>query len=150
MNARTWIVRIGGGLAALLIVAQAVPYGRDHANPPVRAEPAWDSPKTAELFARACADCHTNETEWPWYSNVAPVSWLVQHDVEEGRAEFNASEMDRPQKEAHEAAEVVAEGEMPMPIYAWMHGHARLTDAERSALVAGLRATFGGEEARDG
>ncbi len=142
---KTWILRIGAGLAALLLLAQLVPYGRAHTNPAVRAEPTWDSPKTRELFGRACADCHSNQTEWPWYSHVAPVSWLVQHDVEEGRGKLNVSEWDRPQDEAGEAAEAMQEGEMPMPIYTWMHGHARLTDAERAALIAGLQATFGSE-----
>ena len=61
---------------------QFVPYGRDHDNPEVTNTVAWDSPRTAELFDPACADCHSNETDWPWYSNVAPVSWLVQSDGE--------------------------------------------------------------------
>lgn len=145
MNATAWTVRIGVALAALALVAQAVPYGRDHTNPVVRREPTWDTPKTRELFVRACSDCHSNETAWPWYSHIAPVSWLVQHDVAAGRAEFNVSEWDRPQEEAGEAAAEVREGEMPMAIYAQMHAHARLTDAERAALIAGLRATFGEE-----
>lgn len=145
MNATAWIVRIAAGLGALALVAQAVPYGRDHTNPVVRREPTWDTPRTRELFGRACSDCHSNQTSWPWYSQVAPVSWLVQHDVAEGRAAFNVSEWDRPQEEAGEAAEEVQEGEMPMAIYAQMHAHARLTAAERAALIAGLRATFGEE-----
>ncbi|MCJ7766385.1 MAG: heme-binding domain-containing protein, partial [Thiovulaceae bacterium] len=76
-------------LALLLI--QIVPYGREHANAPVVAEPQWDTPETRALFFRACADCHSNETKWPWYSNVAPVSWMVQYDVNEGREKFNVS-----------------------------------------------------------
>ena len=63
-----------------------VPYGRDHVNPPVGAEPSWDSPETRALARQACFDCHSNETEWPAYSTVAPVSWLIQHDVSEGAA----------------------------------------------------------------
>jgi hypothetical protein len=59
-------------------------YGRDHSNPPVRIEPRWDRARTRELAVRACFDCHSNQTRWPWYSHVAPISWLVQHDVEEG------------------------------------------------------------------
>lgn len=146
MNKTRWIIRAGAALAALALVAQAVPYGRDHTNPAVRSEPAWDSPRTRELAARACFDCHSNEVAWPWYSHVAPVSWLVQYDVEQGRAAFNVSEWDRPQEEAGEAAEEVEEGEMPMFLYTVMHGHARLTDGERAALITGLRATFGGAE----
>jgi mono/diheme cytochrome c family protein len=73
------------GLLVLVAAAQLVPYGRDHDNPPVAAEPTWDTPTTRELARRACFDCHSNETQWPWYSNIAPLSWLIQRDVEEGR-----------------------------------------------------------------
>ncbi len=71
-------------LLSVLVLIQVVPYGRDHANPPVRAEPAWNSARTRELAVRACFDCHSNETIWPWYSNLAPASWLVQRDVKKG------------------------------------------------------------------
>jgi mono/diheme cytochrome c family protein len=135
------------GLVALigtLLVIQLVPYGRDHTNPPVVAEPAWDSAHTRELAVRACFDCHSNETVWPWYSNVAPMSWLVQRDVDEGRETLNFSEWDRPQ-EAEEAAETVREGSMPPSQYLLTHPEARLSDAELSALAAGLAATLGDE-----
>ena len=66
------IVAVGG-----FLLIQLVPFGRDHTNPPVVQEPKWDSPATRELAKRACFDCHSNETVWPWYSNIAPVSWLV-------------------------------------------------------------------------
>jgi mono/diheme cytochrome c family protein len=131
------------GGVALAAAIQLVPYGRDHSNPPVTAEPQWDSAATRDLAKRACFDCHSNETVWPWYSNVAPVSWLVQHDVNEGREHLNFSEWDKPQKEADEAAEAVREGEMPLPIYLPTHPEARLTDAEKQALIAGLEATIG-------
>lgn len=65
-----------------------VPYGHDHTNPPVTAEPSWDSPRTRELFFTACKDCHSNESHWPWYASVAPASWLVYRDVAEGRSNF--------------------------------------------------------------
>lgn len=133
------------GLLALAAVIQLVPFGRDHTNPPVTGEPAWDSPATRELAKRTCFDCHSNETEWPWYSNVAPVSWLVQRDVNEGREKLNFSEWDRPQKHADEAAKEVREGEMPMWIYLPTHPEARLTDTEKQQLIAGLEATFGTE-----
>lgn len=135
------------GLAVLLggfLVIQVVPYGRDHDNPPVVAEPSWDSAQTRELAARACFDCHSNETVWPWYSNVAPVSWLVQRDVDEGREELNYSEWNRPQ-EGDESAETVIEGSMPPRSYLLTHADARLTDAELAELVDGLVATLGGE-----
>jgi hypothetical protein len=58
----------------VFVAIQLVPYGRDHTNPPVTAEPRWDSPQTRTLAVSACFDCHSNETAWPWYTNVAPFS----------------------------------------------------------------------------
>lgn len=133
------VVIVGG-----LLVIQLVPYGRAHENPAVVAEPSWDSPQTRELAVRACFDCHSNETVWPWYSNVAPFSWLVQRDVEEGREHLNYSEWNRPQ-EGDESAETVHEGSMPPNYYLWTHSEARLTDAELATLADGLEATFGSE-----
>jgi hypothetical protein len=131
------------GSVVFFALIQLVPYGRDHRNPPVRREPAWDSPRTRELAVRACFDCHSNQVRWPWYSDVAPVSWLIQHDVDEARSELNFSEWDRPQEEADEAGEEVAEGEMPLWSYRLAHPEARLSDRERRELVAGLDATVG-------
>lgn len=135
-------------LAGLVLLIQLVPYGRDHANPPVVREPAWDSPRTRELAVRACFDCHSNETRWPWYSHVAPISWGVQWDVEEGRRILNFSEWDRPYEEAPESADTVIEGEMPPWYYAIMHPPSKLSPDEEVDLVRGLRATLGsaGEE----
>jgi hypothetical protein len=127
----------------LLVVAQAIPYGRSRTNPPIVAEPRWDSPMTRALARRACFDCHSNETQWPPYSRIAPVSWLVARDVQEGRAVLNFSEGQRPQEEAGEAAQKVTEGEMPVRFYTLVHPEARLSDAERAALARGLAATLG-------
>jgi hypothetical protein len=142
MLRKTLLALLGLGLAI-----QLVPYGRDHANPGVAGEPAWAAAGTRALFFRACKDCHSNETEWPWYASVAPASWLVQHDVGEGREHFNVSEWGRPQKnEGDEAAEMVREGEMPPWFYRPAHPEAWLSDAERQALIDGLVATFGDDE----
>lgn len=144
------ILRWTGGLVlGLLIIIQFVPYGRNHTNPPVRQEPAWDSPQTAALARRACFDCHSNQTVWPWYSNIAPVSWLVLRDVDEGRSKLNFSEWDLPQKEADEAAEEVQEGKMPPWFYLPAHPQARLSTQEKQALIRGLQATTGSNESRD-
>jgi len=130
------------GIAVVAVGIQALPFGRDHTNPPVGQEPDWDSPETRELARRACFDCHSNETEWPWYSNVAPVSWLIQRDVTEGRGHLNFSEFDKPQRHADDAAELTREQEMPLPSYIPFHSEAKLTDAERETLAAGLEATL--------
>ncbi|NUM46160.1 MAG: heme-binding domain-containing protein [Anaerolineales bacterium] len=136
-------------LVLIMLTLQLVPLGRNHTNPPVIAEPTWDSPRTRELFFRACADCHSNETLWPWYSNIAPVSWLVAHDVEEGREKLNISQWGQGRNEADEAAEAVQEGEMPMDIYVLLHPSANLTESETQELIRGLRLTFGDEQESD-
>jgi hypothetical protein len=114
-------------ILTLLIVAvvgflliQLIPYGRDHTNPPVVQEPAWDSPATRELAQRACFDCHSNQVVWPWYSHIAPASWLVAHDVQEARGYLNFSP----------------------PQYKLMHKASRLTAAERQQLLDGLLKTL--------
>jgi mono/diheme cytochrome c family protein len=90
--ARYWAPRIAVALIAAFALIQLVPYGRAHGNPSVRSQPRWDGARTKRLFAQACGACHSNLTTWPWYSDVAPVSWLVQHDVNDGRARFDVSE----------------------------------------------------------
>lgn len=139
-----WLRWVAAGAAALLLAAQFVPYGRAHDNPPIIAEPEWDSAATRALAVRACFDCHSNETRWPWYSNVAPMSWLIQRDVDEGREELNWSEW-TPQRaeDEEEYSEVLLEGSMPPWTFEVLHGEARLSDAEIDALLAGFRATFG-------
>jgi len=140
---RHWTPRVLLALCAAVAALQLVPYGRAHGNPPVRSQPSWDSPRTKQLFAQACGACHSNLTRWPWYSNVAPVSWLVQHDVNEGRSRFNVSEWrQQAQPEAGDAAEVVRSGEMPPLQFRLAHPEARLSSAERAALAAGLERTF--------
>ena len=134
------------GLAAivvLLVVIQFIPYGKDHSNPPVVAEPAWDQPETRETFVRACADCHSNETKWPWYSNFAPASWMVTLDVNEGREYFNVSEWDPQNNMGGWIAKQVELGEMPPAKYLLPHPEARLTDEEKAIFIKGLEATFG-------
>lgn len=138
-------LRLLGGLAAAFVLVQLVPYGRAHTNPPVQVRPAWVDPDTQALFTRACADCHSNETQWPWYSNVAPVSWLVQRHVQEGRQKFNVN-VPGFGRDADEAAGQVRRGKMPEPTYLPLHPEARLTDAERQQLIRGLAVTFGDEE----
>lgn len=144
---RAIVLGIIGAIVVLLVALQAVPYGRNHTNPPVRMEPAWDSPATRALAVRACFDCHSNETVWPWYSDVAPIAWLVQRDVDKGRRELNFSEWDRPPREAREAAESIQKGKMP-PSYYLLRPDATLSPTERDVLVRGLQATLGQGDGR--
>jgi hypothetical protein len=139
---RRWWARIGVGVLGTLLAIQLAPYGRAHTNPPVTGEPPWDVPETRALARRACFDCHSNETEWPAYASIAPVSWLVQHDVNEGRAVLNFSEWLRPQEEAKDASEEVLEGEMPPATYTLFHADARLNATDRDRLAQGLARTL--------
>jgi hypothetical protein len=162
------IILIIGGLAAagvcLLLALQLVPTEVSTTNPPVVAEPPWDSAQTRALAVRACFDCHSNETQWPLYSRVAPVSLLVAHDVAEGRQALNFSEWgvsssgegnheggegeagegdeggERGEggEGAHEVVEVVQDGQMPPASYVWLHPNARLTPAEQQQLIDGF------------
>jgi hypothetical protein len=130
-------------LTGMFAVMQVIPYGRAHSNPPVIAEPAWDSPRTRELAVRACFDCHSNETRWPWYAHVAPFSWVLERDVEVGRSVLNFSEWTRPHELVSEAGPAVIRRDMPPGTYTLMHGDAELTEDEKVELARGLHATFG-------
>jgi mono/diheme cytochrome c family protein len=125
----------------VFIAIQFIPVART--NPPVQAEPTWNSPRTKELFTRACADCHSNETVWPWYSKIYPVSAWIAHHVDEGREHFNINEKGFGGHGAEEAAEAVEEGWMPLESYLPMHPEAKLTPEEKQELADGLKATFG-------
>lgn len=143
MNKKALLIAVVAAAAAI----QLVPYGKDHSNPPVMSTPSWDSPRTQELFNRACADCHSHETRYPWYASIAPVSWLVQHDIDEGREHFNVSMLGVQKKnKIKDSAEETKEGEMPMWIYTVAHPEARLSKTETLELASGLEKTFGVEE----
>ncbi|MEN8374044.1 MAG: heme-binding domain-containing protein [Gemmatimonadota bacterium] len=127
---------LAAGLVVALILAQLIPVNRS--NPPIGAE--LEAPAAVlEVLRRSCYDCHSNETTWPWYSRVAPVSWLVARDVSEGREAVNYSVWGSyPAGELaellEETWEEVAEGEMPPAMYVWLHSEARLTTADREIL----------------
>jgi hypothetical protein len=148
MMVRIWRMLKGVGVAlaaltVLLLLLQLVPYGRSHSNPPTLAEPAWDSPRTRELAVRACFDCHSNQTRWPWYANVAPFSWAVQFDVETARSVINFSEWNSNYVRAEYAGRRTRNGMMPPSKYRRAHPEADLTPEERMELARGLEATLG-------
>ncbi len=132
-----------GVLVGLFAVMQVVPYGREHHNPPVVVEPAWDSPRTRELAVRACFDCHSNQTKWPWYTHVAPLSWVTQRHVNVGREVLNFSEWNRTWELAEQSASQVLRTEMPPRTYRMLHPEAHLTKEEKVALARGLHKTLG-------
>jgi len=137
------------GLCVAFIAIQFVPL--DRTNPPVQGE-FRGSPEVVSVLRRACYDCHSNETVWPWYSRVAPVSWVVAHDVNEGRAVLNFSTWDQlsAEKQAEamkESWEEVAEGKMPTWYYVVLHPEARLSAADKSVLRAWSGSAAGAGEA---
>jgi hypothetical protein len=123
-------------LAVIAVGIQLIPVRRT--NPPVTA----DISAPAEVHAilrRACYDCHSNETRWPWYAHVQPVSWLVAKDVADGRRKMNFSEWgtyhaDRQETKIEEIWEEIAKDEMPLAIYRPLHPEAKLTDADRAVI----------------
>ena len=139
---RKWTIRILIACVAGFVLIQFVPYGRNHTNPPVQAEPKWDSPQTRALAQTACFDCHSNLTNWKWYSNIAPASWLIYRDVAGGRSSLNFSEWNKPQDGAGDAIETISSGSMPPWFYVPLHPKAGLSKADKQKLMAGLAATF--------
>jgi hypothetical protein len=120
------------------LLIQLIPLPGRGNNPPVLSEPKWDNPQSAALVKRACYDCHSNQTVWPWYSYVAPVSWLVYHDTMEGRSNLNFSEWNSPQLRSGEMIQAIQSGKMPPAVYLPMHPSAQLTSAEKQQLIQGL------------
>jgi hypothetical protein len=105
-------------------------------NPPVVQKIKMDA-GTEKILRRACFDCHSNETIWPWYSTVAPVSWLFSYDVNKGREKLNFS--NGKYSDLKEIAEEVREGKMPLKRYIFLHPEARLTEKDKEALINGLK-----------
>ncbi len=134
-------VLLGGAL--LLLVLQF--FQIDKTNPPYN--PAQDfialekpPAEVAAMLEEACYDCHSHRTEYPWYTNVAPVSWWIAHHIDEGREHLNFStwgvyEIGKKEHKLEECAEEVREGEMPLKSFTWTHSEARLTPEQVDLLV---------------
>jgi hypothetical protein len=143
-------------VVVLLIGAQFIPVNRS--NPPVTGQ-IQVPPDVSRILRTSCYDCHSNETVWPWYSYVAPVSWMVAHDVHEGRSKMNfstwqeMSKKDQAEK-VRKIWEHVSEGKMPPERYLIKHRNARLTEEDRRILHEWTQSwnagTKAGEEAGEG
>ncbi len=127
-------------LISILILIGLQFFTVERSNPPIKVKTEWDSERTKELFYNACADCHSNETKWPFYSAIAPASWLISKDVIDGRKHYNISE----DKElyADEMIEEIRKNEMPLKSYTLLHSSANLTEKEKEELIQGLIKTF--------
>ncbi len=133
------------GTVTLLLI-QLVPYGRDHKNPPIISEPVWSSPEVRGLAKKACFNCHSHETVWPFYTAIAPASWLVYYDVIAARKKLNFSAWQggkRAGEDPTAVAQEITKGEMPPLRYAIAHPEAKLTADEKKKLIEGIMATFG-------
>lgn len=124
------------GVAGVLIVIQFIPV--DRSNPPAEGE-IMESTELKTVLKKSCYDCHSNETVWPWYSYVAPVSWLVADDVHEGRRHLNFSnwqniEVRKVSKAKQEIWEMVSEGEMPLSKYVLLHPEAKLSEKDKQII----------------
>lgn len=133
-------------IAATAILAAIQVVRPPRVNPPSTGEALVAPPAVESVLRRACADCHSNQTRWPWYSGLAPLSWLVAHDVSEGRRRLNFSDWsayaDDPETEVHkldEIAQAVARGDMAPWYYRLLHREAHLDPADRDLLLAWVR-----------
>jgi hypothetical protein len=137
----------GGTVCLIAVLSFAIhPFGRPKKDRGQRADfAALHLPtQTAALVSRSCMDCHSNQTAWPWYSYVAPTSWLVERDVRSGREHMNLSEWQQysfkqRQKLLADIASAVKNGDMPVPQYTLVHREARLTDSERNRIYQWAR-----------
>ena len=116
----------------------------EEAAPRVSGEPLWDSDATRAVALRACAACHSNEARLPWYTRIAPLSWIAEQNISAGRRAINFSEWDRIQIKAVLAADDVQTTRMPPPVSSVLLPGTELSAEERAAMFSGLEATFGG------
>lgn len=132
------------GLVIVFVVMQA--FRIDKTTKPIDVNTDFISvtganAEVAQLLKTACYDCHSEQPIYPWYTNVAPVSWWIKHHINEGSHHLNFSiwgtyKDKRKHHKLEECIEMVEEGEMPMDSYTWMHKEAKLTDAQKELLVA--------------
>ncbi len=137
------------GFIALLLLIQL--FRIDKSTSPVDPQKDFVSinppndDEVKSLLKIACYDCHSNQPSYPWYTNIAPLSWWIKHHIDEGQHELNFSEWGsysekRKNHKLEECIEMIEEGEMPMASYTWMHKEAKLTDAQKLKLVEFFRA----------
>lgn len=147
---RKWFTprRLAIGAVWLLVLMQFVPTWLWNTNPPAQSQPHWDSPQTQALAQRACFDCHSNQTLWPWYSYIAPGSWLITRDVSSGRRHLNfddwqtaLSRQDRFPLD-QQIQRQISRGEMPPRYFTVLHPNAVLSADEQQQLIDGLAKTI--------
>lgn len=128
-------------IVVIFILIQFIPVDHSLGGPVVN-EPKWDSPKTRQYAVRACFDCHSNQTRWPAYSYVAPVSWYVAGHVHDAKKRVNFSDWKFTPKKAKKIIEDIKTGDMPLSSYLLLHPDAKLSDTEKQDFISGLEMTF--------
>jgi mono/diheme cytochrome c family protein len=142
MNIKRLVLILIGGAIVVFLLIQLIPFGHNRTNPPVVSEPQWSSPEARALVKEHCFQCHSNETNWTWYANIAPGSWLITMDVIEGRKEFNFSDWQNHPGELDEMIEKIQGGDMP-PIQYWLfHPSSRLNDQQKQELIDALKSSI--------
>ena len=136
---KTLLYIVIGGLVLFGLI-QLIPI--DRTNPPTTQEPKWSSPEARALVKQSCFQCHSNETEWPWYSYIAPASWLIKLDVVRGRDQFNFSEWDQNPGTLSQMVRNIQRGSMPPLQYTLFHPSAKLDAQQKQALIEALTSTL--------
>jgi hypothetical protein len=134
-------ILIGVGIIVFVLI-QFVPFGHEHANPAMVSEPQWSSPAARALVKKSCFQCHSNETDWTWYSNIAPASWLIQYDVNAGRGQFNFSDWNNNPGDVDEMTRVIQAGRMPPIQYTLFHPNAKLNAQQKQDLINALTSSI--------
>ena len=134
-------ILVGVGILVFILI-QFIPFGHEHANPAMVSEPQWSSPEARALVKQNCFQCHSNETDWTWYSNIAPASWLLQFDVNAARNKFNFSNWNNNPGDLNEMTQVIQEGRMPPIQYTLFHPSARLNAQQKQDLINALTSSI--------
>src|SRR5512132_1800218 len=142
MNIKRLVLILIGGAIVLFLLIQLIPFGHNRTNPAMVSEPNWSSPEARALVKEHCFQCHSNETNWTWYSNIAPGSWLIAYDVTKGRHEFNFSDWNNHPGKLEKMVQTIQEGEMP-PIQYWIfHPSSRMNEQQKQELIDALRSSI--------
>ena len=140
--------RLAIGALILLVAIQFFPVWLWETNPAPKSQPKWASAETQALTQRACYDCHSNQTTWPWYASVAPASWLIARDVIAGRKALNFDDWQTTLARAdrfpldQQVRREISRGDMPPSYFLWLHPDAKLTTTEQQQLIDGLAKTI--------
>jgi hypothetical protein len=134
-------ILVGVGILVFVLI-QFVPFGHEHTNPAMVSEPQWSSPEARTLVKESCFQCHSNETNWTWYSNIAPASWLIQFDVNAGRGQFNFSDWNNNPGELNEMTRNIQAGRMPPIQYTLFHPSSRLNAQQKQDLINALTSSI--------